>query len=83
MMNLDFLLKLDLNAYAVSNVEFFQDNDNDCVLHILCSDSESNKNQYSSKKTMIYFISSQKEHNSRQSFGDHDVHVSIGIHNHP
>ena len=35
------------------------------------------------KKTMIYFISSQKEHNSRQSFGDHDVHVSIGIHNHP
>ena len=49
-MNLDFLLKSDPNAYVVSKFEFFQvimiDNDIDFILHILCSDSKSNKKIY-------------------------------------
>ena len=35
------------------------------------------------KKTMIYFYIITEKTQSKQSFGDHDVHVSIGIHNHP
>ena len=84
--NLDFLLKSDLFAYVVLNVEFFQAMAIVTLTlfytcDILCRSSKSNKTIYILSKTLNLFPRSHFN-GFRQSFGDQDVRISIDIHNH-